>query len=142
MPASRSSSHNQAFSRTDRVRKAMIREIGDILSNELRMPDLEGVLISVTDAEVSGDLRHVKVFLSILGDADMQTHVMARLNELAPRLRSAVGRRIQLRHTPELHLVNDDGLARGSRITQLLNEIATESEPAPENNDPSELDAP
>ena len=114
------------FSRVDRIRKAMIREVGDLLTTDLRDPSLEGVLISVTDAEVSGDLQHVKLFISVMAEASVQEHVMAKLTAQLPRLRSAIGRRIVLRHTPQLHLTLDDGLERGSRMTQLLNDLAFE----------------
>jgi ribosome-binding factor A len=104
----------------------MIREVGDLLTTDLRDPSLEGVLISVTDAEVSGDLQHVKLFISVMAEASVQEHVMAKLTAQLPRLRSAIGRRIVLRHTPQLHLTLDDGLERGSRMTQLLNDLAFE----------------
>src|SRR5690349_20462427 len=64
------------FSRSDRVRKAIIREFSDILASEIKEPRLINHLISVTDAEVSNDMRHAKVFVSIMGDEATQKEVM------------------------------------------------------------------
>ncbi|MEB3205964.1 MAG: 30S ribosome-binding factor RbfA [Vampirovibrionales bacterium] len=122
----RSASSRQDFSRSDRIRKAMIREMGNLLTTDLQDPELEGVLMSVTDAEVSGDLQHVKLFISVMAEPAVQARVLEKLKAQLPRLRSVMGQRIVLRHTPQLHLILDDGLARGSRMTTLLNELALE----------------
>lgn len=112
------------FSRADRVRKAIIREFSDILANEIKEPRLIDQLISVTDAEISGDLRHAKVFVSVMGNETTQKEVMEILKESIPKFRHAIGQRIRLRYTPEIDIRLDDSLERGTRITQLLNQIS------------------
>jgi ribosome-binding factor A len=112
------------FSRADKVRKAIIREFSDILTTEVKDPALVNQLISVTDAEVSGDLRHVRVFVSVMGDEETQNAVMTVLQEQTPKIRSAIGQRIRLRYTPEIEVHLDNSLERGSRVTQLLNQIS------------------
>lgn len=112
------------FSRADRVRKAIIREFSDVLVNEIKEPRLVNHLISVTDVEVSGDLRHAKVFVSVMGDEATQKEVMDILKECAPKFRYELGQRIRLRYTPEIDIRLDDSLERGTRITQLLNQIS------------------
>lgn len=112
------------FSRADKVRKAVIREFSDILNTEVKDPALVNQLISVTDAEVSGDLRHARVFVSVMGDEDTQNAVMAVLQEQTPKIRSAIGQRIRLRYTPEIEVRLDNSLERGARVTQLLNQIS------------------
>src|SRR4051812_46466488 len=109
------------FTRGDRVRKAIIREFSDILMREVKEPRLSGILISVTDVEVSGDLRHAQVFVSIMSDEATQQEAMSLLAEQTPRIRAELGQRIRLRHTPEIEIHLDTSLERGSRITQLLN---------------------
>lgn len=112
------------FSRTDRIRKAIIREFSDIIKHEVKDPILANQLISVTDAEVSGDMRHAKVFVSIMGEESLQQDIMDVLVENRPKIRSALGQRIRLRYTPEIDIKLDNSLERGTRITQLLNQIS------------------
>jgi len=112
------------FSRTDRIRKAIIREFSDILKHEIKDPILANQLISVTDVEVSGDMRHSKVFVSIMAEESLQQDIMAVLLENKSKIRSAIGQRIRLRYTPEIDIKLDNSLERGTRITQLLNQIS------------------
>lgn len=116
--------NRQDFNRGDRVRKAVIREFSDILMHEIKDPRLANQLISVTDAEVSGDLRHVRVFVSIMGAEELQDSLMEVLQEHTPKIRSAIGQRIRLRYTPEIEVRLDTSLERGARVTQLLNQIS------------------
>lgn len=112
------------FSRTDRIRKAIIREFNDILSTEVKEPRLTNQLISVTDVDVSGDMRHAKIFVSVMGDETLQKEIMDILTENASKIRYGIGQRIRLRYTPEIDLRLDNSLERGSRVTQLLNQIS------------------
>ena len=112
------------FSRSDRIRKAVIREFSDILTHEVKDPKLVNQLISVTDVEVSGDLRHAKVFVSIMGDETLQDEILEVLQGNTSKIRSAIGQRIRLRHTPEIDIRLDNSLERGARVTQLLNQIS------------------
>ena len=111
------------FSRADRVRKAMMREVSDILRREVKDPRINDALVSIIDVEVSGDLRHAKVFVSIMADGDKQAEVMSILDEWTPRIRSEVGQRIRLRYTPEIVFQSDNALERGARVSQLLEQI-------------------
>ncbi len=112
------------FSRSDRVRKALMREVSDIIRREVKDPRLANEVISITDVEVSGDLRHAKLFVSIFGSEDVQSEIMEILKEWTPQVRSEVGKRIRLHHTPEIQFYLDNSLERGSRVTQLLDQIS------------------
>lgn len=114
----------KSHSRQDKVRKALLREIGDILNTEIKDPRLDHQVISVTDVVLSQDMSHAKVYLSILADEDRRAELMTLLLEHTPKIRKAVGHRVRLRHTPQLHLLLDDSLERGTRMTQLLEQIA------------------
>ncbi len=118
----------QEFGRIDRVRKAMIREVSSIIATELQDPRLEGRIVSVTDVEMTSDLRYAKIFVSVLGDESSKESVMEALLEKTPQVRSQVGRRIRLRYTPEVHFFMDDSLERGDRVSELLKQIALEDQ--------------
>lgn len=112
------------FSRADRVRKALMREVSDIIRTEVKDPSLADVMVSVTDVDVSGDLRHAKIFVSILGADELQSSVMEILKTWTPQVRQEVGRRVRLHHTPEIAFYLDDSLERGSRVSQLIDKIS------------------
>jgi ribosome-binding factor A len=116
--------NRQEFSRADRVRKALMREVSDIIANEVKSPELSNSVISVTDVDLSNDLRHAKVFLSVMGSFEEQEAVMAILTDWQPKIRMMIGQRIRLRFTPEIVLKLDDSLERGTRVTQLLDQIS------------------
>jgi len=114
----------RGFSRSDKVRKAMIREVSDIIARDVKDPALNNRVISVTDIDLSADMRHAKIFISVFGDDDVREEVMAVLQESQHQIRSELGRRLQLRYTPEIELRYDDSLERGTRVTELLNQIS------------------
>jgi ribosome-binding factor A len=124
MPEGSFMANRQEFSRGDRIRKALIREFSDILVHDVKDPRLVNQLISVTDAEITGDLRHARVFVSIMGTEELQEELMGILKEQAPKIRSGIGQRIRLRYTPEIDIRLDNSLERGARVTQLLNQIS------------------
>ena len=115
---------HQEFSRADRVRKALIREIGDIITKDLRNPMLEDKVISVIDVELTKDLSYAKVFVSAMGDKAFQETVSIILDDETPRIRKEIGRRIRLRRTPELIFHLDDSFERGARVTEILDKIS------------------
>lgn len=114
----------QGFSRGDKIRKAMMREISDIIARELKEPVLSDQIISVTDVVISPDNRHARVFVSILGDDAKRTEILEVLKEAQSKIRHHVGQRIRLRYTPEIEIRYDDSIERGSRVTDLLNQIS------------------
>jgi len=118
------SGRNSGFSRGDKIRKAMMREVSDIIARELKEPVLANQIISVTDVDISPDNRHARVYVSILGDETKRNEIMEALVESQPKIRQHVGQRIRLRYTPEIEIRYDDSLERGSRVTELLNQIS------------------
>ena len=115
----------QDFSRADRVRKAIQREMGEILRVEIQDPRLDDIVISTTEVELTNDLSVAKVYLSIfLDDPDKRNEIMTILMEYQKKVRKAIGQRIRLRHTPEIHFKFDDSLERGVRMSQLLDKIS------------------
>ena len=99
------------------VRHALV----DILAREqMRDPDLDGVLISVTEVRPSPDLRQAKVYVAPLGRGDQQK-VAAALNRAASFLRGRLGREIDRKFTPELHFHPDNSFDTASHVDELLN---------------------
>jgi ribosome-binding factor A len=108
--------------RHDRVAAAIHEEVARFITERARDPRITG-LVTVTGADVSGDLRHARVYVSVLGDDAQKEQTFEGLRSLASHLRSVVGRNLRLRSSPEIEFVNDDSVARGSRIDALLAEV-------------------
>ena len=113
--------------RPGRLREVMKEEISDILRKELKDPRI-GDLTSITSVEVTRDLRHAKVYASILGDDEKQKEAIKGLQSAAGFIRSELGRRVRLRHTPELTFHLDTSIAHGARISELINKVKKDDE--------------
>lgn len=112
--------------RVERVAEAIRSEVADILAREIKDPRLG--FATVTDVEVSDDLRHVKVFVSVMGDRAQVDETMAALESATGFVRSEIGRRVRLRHTPEITFRYDTSIKRGARVFELLKEIQSAKE--------------
>lgn len=110
--------------RNERVRKALMREISDILLKEVKDPNITGI-VSITDVEVSHDNSFAKVYYSVMTDSEeARARTEKAIAAVTPRVRYEVGKRIRLRHTPELRFIFDVSLERGLRITKLIDKIS------------------
>ena len=82
----------------------------------------QGGLISITRAEVTGDLRYCKVFVSVLGELD-EKEFKKGLKSAAPWLRRELGSALDLRYTPELIFELDKSIAHGAHINALIEKL-------------------
>ena len=103
-----------------------------MLRRELKDPRLG--FITVTAAEISRDLRHAKVFVSVLGDDQERKDSMAALRSATGLIRGEFARRAHLRIAPEIDFRMDEGIARGARIFELLHQIEQEPKPPAADN--------
>ena len=108
------------------VRLARLRELfkiedSAILQREMKDPRIG--FVSVTDVELSADLRHAKVFVSILGDAAAKAETMATLGNAQGFVRRELARRIRLRYIPAVHFRLDESIERGVRVQHLLRHV-------------------
>jgi ribosome-binding factor A len=107
----------KTFNRTDRVSAQLRRDLGELVHAAVRDHGLPST--SVSDVEVTRDLAHAKVFVTVL-DSTRSAEALAALKELARELRHELGQRLRMRSVPELHFHYDDSLDRGERIDALL----------------------
>jgi ribosome-binding factor A len=115
------------FSRTARIADFLKRELGSLIQLELRDPRLG--MVSVTDAEVSRDLSHAKVFVTVMGkDSEEEAaESIAVLNKAAGFLRSKVAKFNNARTTPQLRFYYDSSVVSGQNLSKLI-EDAIESD--------------
>ncbi len=110
-----------ASGRAAKVAEAIKEEVSDILANKMKDPRLG--FVSVVKVEVSRDLRHAKVGVSVLGDVDAKRNTLQALEQAVGFIRSELGRRLRLRHVPELKFRLDESIEEGVRIARLLEEM-------------------
>ena len=115
--------------RPDRVAEAIREEVATFLAEGVKDPRVVG-LITVTGVDVTRDLRHAKVFVSILGVSDEEkAGTFEGLASVATHLRSKVGRALRLRLAPEISFAPDESVARAARIESLLSQIKQDAQP-------------
>jgi len=100
----------------------MREEIATFLANDIKDPRILG-LVTVTAVEITRDLRHAKVFVSVLGSESQRAATFEGLAGVAPHLRGRVGRALRLRAAPEIEFRNDESIAHAAHIEQLLAQV-------------------
>ena len=112
--------------RVERVAALIRKETSQLLINGIRDERVHQGMVSITDVEVSGDLQHCKIFVSIFGDASDQPKVMEGLQAASGYLRGELGRRLQMRRAPEVVFQLDRGIEKGTSVLGLLNRLEDE----------------
>jgi ribosome-binding factor A len=110
--------------RMRRVDEAVREVISDALSQDLKDPRVG--FVTVTDVKTSADLRHARVYVSVLGDDAAQAASLEGLRSAHGFLQGRVGVELHLRRTPTLDFVYDDTPARADRVERLLAETEAE----------------
>ncbi len=109
--------------RVSRVSSLIKREVSQMLLNGIKDDRVGAGMVSITDVDVSGDLQHAKIFVSIYGTEEAKAETMEGLKSSTAFVRRELGHRIRLRRTPEVVFLEDRSLERGDRMLNLLNQI-------------------
>jgi ribosome-binding factor A len=109
------------YKRAVRVSDQMKQEIADILMRKIKDPRIG--FVTITDVDVSDDLRNAKVFVSVYGGDEAKKASLLGLKSAAPFIRSELGKRMRLRILPELLFRFDATVERGAHIMELLHSI-------------------
>ncbi len=109
--------------RTVRVNELLREEISELLQRDVKDPRLGEGLLTVTEVQVSPDLRHASVFVSYLGEDDRRV-VLDGLSAAAPFLHRELVRRLTIRRVPELSFRFDPSIERGARLASLIHEVS------------------
>ncbi|OPA77638.1 ribosome-binding factor A [Paenibacillus selenitireducens] len=107
--------------RVGRVGEQLKKELSQLIQSELKDPRIG--FVTVTGVEVTNDLSQATVYLSVLGDDEQKSNTLKALAKANGFLRSELGKRIRLRHTPVLIFKFDSSIEYGSRIEKILGEI-------------------
>src|SRR5947208_14855774 len=112
--------------RQEKLGELMAAELSELMRMRLKDPRIG--FASITHVEVSGDLRHAKVFVSVMGSAEEQAATMKGLKHATGFLRHELASRLVLRFMPELVFKLDTSIAEGTRILELIQQIEREKD--------------
>jgi ribosome-binding factor A len=114
--------------RSDRLAHELKNEVSNLIARELRDPRLG--FATVTEAKVSPDLSHARIYVSVLGSTEEQRTTLAALNRASGFLRRALGTRLKLRKSPQITFTLDQTIERGARMTRIIAQVAREDSTA------------
>jgi len=115
------------FSRTQRIGDQMQRELALLIQREIKDPRLG--LVTINAVDVSRDLSHAKIFITIMGQDDDQEAIKGNLrilNDAAGFLRMQLGKSMKLRTVPQLHFNYDASIRRGVELSSLIERAVAE----------------
>ena len=121
------------YARSRRVGEQMQRLLGEVLLRDVKDPRVDGV--SITAVEVSRDLSHATVWYSLLDPAADPAPAGEALTRAAGLIRGKLGRAMYIRHVPALHFRHDESVARGARLSELIDRAVAADKDRPDNDD-------
>ncbi len=127
--------------RLKRVSELMKRELGDLIGRHFVFEQL----VTVQQVDLTPDLKHAHVFVSVLGGTPGQAHqAIGQLQHRRKELQSLVSKRVILKYTPQLHFKLDESIERGTRIIDILQglDIPEDEEPGEEDEEQYDGDEP
>jgi ribosome-binding factor A len=105
------------FKRSERVAGQLRRDLARLIQQEIKDPEVG--FVSLSDVEVTRDLSHAKVFITVF-EPEKAAESLKALRRASTFLRLRLGQELRLRHVPELHFVHDDSVEQGSHIDGLI----------------------
>jgi ribosome-binding factor A len=130
------------YSRTQRIGDQMQRELAQLIRREVKDPRVG--LVTVTAVDVSRDVGHAKIFITVMGEESREdiAQSIKVLNNAAGFLRMQLGKEMKLRSVPQLHFHYDESVTRGAHLSALIERAVAEdshhvAEPLPTEDDPS-----
>jgi ribosome-binding factor A len=109
-----------AGDRLRRVNEAVLQVLSDAITQDLKDPRVG--FVTVTGVDTSPDLRHARVYVSVLGDAHVREESLEGLRSAHGFLQKRVATQLRMKHTPTLAFAYDDTPERGMRLSQLLDD--------------------
>ncbi|SHH67400.1 ribosome-binding factor A [Caloranaerobacter azorensis DSM 13643] len=113
--------------RLKRISEEIKKIVSELLKEGLKDPRIS-MMTSITEVEVTKDLRYAKIYVSILGDENEREETLTGLKNATGFIRKEIGNKLKIRYTPEPIFCLDKSIERGVYISQLLNKIKQEEE--------------
>ena len=114
------------FKRSQRIQELLLEEISKLLQDGLKDPRIG--FATLTRVEVSDNLKHAKVFVSVMGSEKEKTDTLNALINAKGFIRNTLGKNLYLKYLPELEFKKDENAEHVEKITRILNELHPESD--------------
>lgn len=111
--------------RIDRLNSLLKEVISDVIRKSVKNPNLPP-LITVTSVDITGDLRHAQVFISVIGDETTKKKAIDALTSAAGFIATQASKQVVIRYFPELKFCIDDSVEKQNRIDSLITKIQAE----------------
>jgi ribosome-binding factor A len=118
--------------RPNRLAETLKEEISQLIRVELKDPRIG--FVTLTSVDVADDLSHAKVYVSVLGTEEEGNASLDALNRAAGFIRSEIGKRVRLRHTPSIVFKYDPSIQHGAHIAKLLKDVGASDETGKEDS--------
>ena len=109
--------------RVERVAALIRREVSELLVTGIKDERVSVGMVSITNVDVAGDLQHCKIFVSVYGSAEVQQQALEGLRSASNYVKGELGRRLNMRRTPEVIFQLDRGIEKGTSVLGLLNQL-------------------
>ena len=113
------------FKRSQRIQELLLEEISKLLQYGLKDPRIG--FATLTRVEVSDNLKHAKIFVSVMGSEKEKTDTLNALINAKGFIRNTLGKNLYLKYLPELEFKKDENAEHVEKITRILNDLHTES---------------
>jgi ribosome-binding factor A len=113
------------MSRLTRINELLMRELSDLLHTRYRD---RTVSITVTEVDITSDLRSARVYYSVLGDERARQNAVKLFDEIKGELKALVSKRVILKYTPSFSFHYDDSTVRGNRTLAILDDLQASGE--------------
>ena len=109
--------------RVERVAALIRREVSELLVTGIKDERVSLGMVSITNVDVAGDLQHCKIFVSVYGSAEVQQQALEGLRSASNYVKGELGRRLNMRRTPEVIFQLDRSIEKGTSVLGLLNQL-------------------
>ena len=117
------------FKRSQRIQELLLEEISKLLQSGLKDPRIG--FTTLTRVEVSDNLKHAKVFVSVMGTEKEKSDTLEALKSAKGFIRNSLGKNLYLRYLPELEFKKDENAEHVEKITRIINDLHSESDSEP-----------
>lgn len=111
-----------ANQRIIRINEAIRKEVAELIRNEIKDPRVSNALISVVEVDTTSDLKHCKIYISVLEEAK-RADALKGLSVASGFIRKEIARRVNLRNTPELMFKIDESMEYGMKMAKVIHEV-------------------
>ncbi|NGX57601.1 MAG: Ribosome-binding factor A [Chlamydiae bacterium] len=120
--------------RVDRLNSLLKEVISEVIQKDVKNPHINK-LVTVTRVSITNDLRHAKVYISVIGENESKLKTLEALNQASGFIAINSSKKVSMRYFPELRFILDDSVEQHAHIEKLLEQVKKEKLDRDDNND-------